>query len=51
VWRYRDIGLGTVDASAVVLAERLGITEVATLDLRHFGAVWPAHAEAFELLP
>ncbi len=51
VWRYRDMRLGTVDASAVALAERLGITEVATLDRRHFGAVRPSHAEAFELLP
>lgn len=51
VWRYREARLGTVDASAVALAERLGVTAIATLDRRHFGLVRPAHAEAFELLP
>lgn len=51
VWRYREARLGTVDASAVALAERLGVTAIATLDRRHFGIVRPAHAEAFELLP
>ena len=51
VWRYRDMPLGTVDASAIALAERLGITAVATLDHRHFGTVRPSHVDAFELLP
>ncbi|MDE3074235.1 MAG: PIN domain-containing protein [Chloroflexota bacterium] len=51
VWRYRDLPLGTVDASLVALAERLGVTSVATLDRRHFAVVRPAHALAFELLP
>jgi hypothetical protein len=32
-------------------AERLNVSEVATTDRRHFGAVRPAHAEAFQLLP
>lgn len=50
-WQYRDIGLGAVDASIVAMAERLGITKIATLDHRHFSAVRPAHVEAFELLP
>lgn len=35
VWRYRDLPLGTADASDVALAERLGILTVATLDRRH----------------
>jgi predicted nucleic acid-binding protein len=48
---YRDLPLGTVDASIVAAAERLGITEVATVDRRHFGVVRPSHAEAFTLLP
>lgn len=48
---YRDLPLGTVDASVVTAAERLGVTTVATLDHRHFGVVRPAHTEAFELLP
>ncbi|MDQ3916798.1 MAG: PIN domain-containing protein [Actinomycetota bacterium] len=51
VWQYSDLPLGTVDASVVTLAERLGATAIATLDRRHFGVVRPAHADAFELLP
>ncbi|KAF0848043.1 type II toxin-antitoxin system VapC family toxin [Nocardia caishijiensis] len=51
VARYRDWPLGTADASVVATAERLGITEIATVDRRHFGAIRPAHTEAFHLLP
>jgi predicted nucleic acid-binding protein len=51
VGRYRDLPLGTVDASVVAVAERLGILEVATLDHRHFGVVRPRHTAAFALLP
>lgn len=47
---YRDMPLGTVDASVVVAAERLGIVEVATLDRRHFTVVRPGHGE-LNLLP
>jgi hypothetical protein len=43
VARYDDLPLGTVDASVVAAAERLGVTEVATLDRRHFGVVRPAN--------
>lgn len=50
-WRYRDLPLGTVDASVVALAERLRITQIATLDRKHFSVVQPLHVEAFELLP
>jgi uncharacterized protein len=49
--RYEDLPLGIVDASVVALAERLGVTRIATLDRRHFGAVRPEHVEAFTLLP
>ena len=48
---YRDLPLGSVDASVVAAAERLEIQTVATLDRRHFGVVRPKHAPAFELLP
>lgn len=48
---YRDLPLGTVDASVVAVAERLGVSEVATLDRRHFGVVRPGHVAAFTLLP
>jgi predicted nucleic acid-binding protein len=45
------VPVGTVDASVVATAERLGIVEVATLDRRHFSVVRPRHTEAFRLLP
>lgn len=51
VAQYDDLRLGTTDASVIALAERLGITEIATLDRRHFTAVRPRHIEAFTLLP
>jgi predicted nucleic acid-binding protein len=51
VSEYRDLRLGTVDASIVAAAERLDISTVATLDRRHFTVVRPAHVGAFELLP
>ncbi len=51
VAQYRDFPLGTVDASVVACAERLGVRRVATLDARHFGTVRPRHSDAFELLP
>lgn len=51
VARYRDLSLGTVDASVVATAERLGITDIATVDRRHFTVVRPNHAAAFTLLP
>ena len=51
VWRYRGFPLGTVDASVVAAAERLGIADLATLDRRHFGSVRPRHVEALRLLP
>lgn len=50
-WQYRDLPLGTVDASVVAAAERLDITTIATLDRRDFNVLEPAHAERFELLP
>jgi predicted nucleic acid-binding protein len=48
---YRDLPLGTVDASIVAASERLEITDIATVDRRHFGVVRPRHADAFTLLP
>lgn len=49
--RYRDLPLGSVDASVVVAAERLEVTAVATTDRRHFSIVQPSHAPRLELLP
>ncbi len=48
---YRDFPLGTTDASVIALAERLEITEIATLDQRHFPNVRPRHADYLTLLP
>ena len=48
---YDDLPLGLVDASVLVVAERLGQRTVATLDRRHFSIVRPKHAPAFELVP
>jgi uncharacterized protein len=48
---YDDLPLGAVDASVVATAERLGITNLATLDRRHFSIVRPNHASAFNLFP
>lgn len=50
--RYGDLGIGLTDASLVVLAARVGSTEIATFDERHFRAIRPlGGAEAFRLLP
>jgi predicted nucleic acid-binding protein len=51
VRRYGDLPLGTTDASVIAVAERLDVTEVATLDRRHFTVVRPRHATALTLLP
>lgn len=48
---YRDFPLGTTDASVIALAERLAITEIATLDHRHFPNVRPRHTDYLTLLP
>ncbi|MEV7907979.1 type II toxin-antitoxin system VapC family toxin [Streptomyces anulatus] len=48
---YADLPLGAVDASVIAVAERLGLTEVATFDRRHFTVVRSWHVDAFTLLP
>lgn len=37
--QYRSLRLGLVDAAVIAIAERLQARAIATLDLRHFGAV------------
>lgn len=37
--RHADLGLGLVDGAVIAVCERLGAGAIATLDLRHFGAV------------
>jgi uncharacterized protein len=51
VEQYADLPLGAVDACVIAVAERMGATEVATLDRRHFSVVRPRHVAAFALLP
>jgi len=51
VSRYRDLPLGTVDASIIAAAERLGIVTIATLDRRQLSVVRSAHIAAFESSP
>ena len=48
---YSDLGLGFVDASIVAIAERLDITEIATLNRRDFAVVRPSHCDTFEIVP
>jgi uncharacterized protein len=49
--KFGKSGLGGADASVIALSERLRITEVASIDRRHFQAVRPAHCDALTLLP
>lgn len=49
--KYADFPLGATDSSVIAVAERYGVTRVATLDHRHFRAIRPVHAPALTLLP
>jgi len=51
VLTYGSLPLGTTDASVVAIAERLKLTDVATLDRRHFTVVRPNHVNTLNLLP
>jgi predicted nucleic acid-binding protein len=51
VEQYSDLPLGATDACLVALAERLEITELATLDRRHFTIVRPSHGDSLRLIP
>jgi uncharacterized protein len=48
---YQSLPLGTTDATVIAVCERLDLSEVATLDRRHFGVVRPRHVDALTLLP
>ena len=48
---YRDLRLGFVDASVLVVAERLRTTRILTVDLRDFRAVGRHRHGILELLP
>jgi len=49
--KYSDLPLGAADACVIAVAERLRVTDVATLDQRHFRVVRPRHVKALTLLP
>jgi predicted nucleic acid-binding protein len=51
VKKYADKQMGVTDASIVVLAERMGIDRVLTLDRRHFEAVRTRSGGQLTLLP
>jgi hypothetical protein len=46
-----SLPLGIVDAAVIATAERLSLTEVATVDRKHFSIVRPRHVSAFRLIP
>lgn len=48
---YADLPLDVIDASIVAIAERLGITAIATLNQRDFRVVRPRHVDSFDLVP
>jgi hypothetical protein len=49
--RYPALRIGLADASIVVLAERHGIRDVLTLDVRHFRAIRTRDRGRLRLLP
>ena len=49
--RYPDLSLGIADASLVVLARRHDVTDILTLDERHFRAVRAIGDRLFRILP
>lgn len=49
--RYRDLPLGLVDASLLVLAERYSIDQILTLDRRHFNLIQSDKVTYFTILP
>lgn len=48
---YQDLRLDLMDASIIAIAERLGVTTIATMNHRDFVVVRPANCDAFELIP
>jgi predicted nucleic acid-binding protein len=51
VGRYADLEIGLADASIVVLAERHAVSDVLTLDQRHFRALRVGRRKRFNILP
>jgi predicted nucleic acid-binding protein len=49
--RYADSRVDYVDCVIVAIAERLNITDILTVDQRHFRIFRPKHCDAFILAP
>jgi predicted nucleic acid-binding protein len=49
--KYKDIPMDFADATLVVLAEEIGISEIFTLDLRGFGTYRILGKKTFKILP
>ena len=49
--RYASAQFDIVDCYIMAIAERLGITRIATFDRRDFSIFRPQHCDFFELLP
>ena len=48
---YQNLPLGTTGATVIAVCERLGLSEVASLDRRHVSVVPPRHVTALTPLP
>jgi uncharacterized protein len=51
VRQYADLKVGLADASIVVLAQKHGLVDILTFDLRHFRAMRGPAGRPFRLLP
>ena len=49
--RYRDLGIGFVDAAVFLTCVELGEDKVATLDRRHFSVLRTEDGRALEIVP
>lgn len=49
--KYEGLALGLADASIVVLADRHNVSDVLTLDERHFRTVRRSNGQPFRILP
>lgn len=49
--RYADVKLGVTDASILVLADRLGVDRVLTLDRRHFESARTPSGRTLAIVP
>jgi len=48
---YLDLPPGIAGAAVAAIVGRLGLTETAALDHRHFTVIRPRHVQAFTFLP